>query len=114
MEREVGGGIGMGNTCKPMAVSFQYMTKFTTKKKINPVSNFNFKLSGNLISFYSLTSLDQYGLELGTQTSRIGGRESIRKDAEKCRSRKERRGRDVMGKSCSPLWVDCHLFPGYH
>ena len=33
MEREVGGGIGMGNTCKPMAVSFQYMTKFTTNKK---------------------------------------------------------------------------------
>ena len=37
MEREVGGGIGMGNTCKPMAVSFQCMTKSTTilkKKKI--------------------------------------------------------------------------------
>ena len=34
MEREVGGGIGMGNTCKPMVVSFQYMTKFTTNKKI--------------------------------------------------------------------------------
>ena len=33
MEREVGGGIGMGNTCKPMAVSFQCMTKPTTKKK---------------------------------------------------------------------------------
>ena len=33
MEREVGGGIGMGNTCKPMAVSFQRMTKSTTKKK---------------------------------------------------------------------------------
>ena len=33
MDREVGGGIGMGNTCKPMAVSFQCMTKFTTKKK---------------------------------------------------------------------------------
>ena len=32
MEREVGGGIGMGNTCKPMAVSFQCMTKFTTNK----------------------------------------------------------------------------------
>ena len=28
-----GGGIGMGNTCKPMAVSFQCMTKSTTKKK---------------------------------------------------------------------------------
>ena len=34
MKREVGGGIGMGNTCKPMAVSFQCMTKFTTNKKI--------------------------------------------------------------------------------
>ena len=33
MQREVGGGIGMGNTCKPMAVSFQCMTKFTTNKK---------------------------------------------------------------------------------
>ena len=33
VEREVGGGMGMGNTCKPMAVSFQCMTKFTTKKK---------------------------------------------------------------------------------
>ena len=29
----MGGGIGMGNTCKPMAVLFQCMTKFTTKKK---------------------------------------------------------------------------------
>ena len=34
VEREVGGGIGMGNTCKPMAVSFQCMTKSTTIKKI--------------------------------------------------------------------------------
>ena len=34
LEREVGGGIGMGNTCKPMAVSFQCMTKSTTNKKI--------------------------------------------------------------------------------
>ena len=33
MEREVGEGIGMGNTCKPMAVSFQCMTKSTTKKR---------------------------------------------------------------------------------
>ena len=30
----MGGAIGMGNTCKPMAVSFQCMTKFTTKKKM--------------------------------------------------------------------------------
>ena len=35
MEREVGGGIGMGNTCKPMAVSFQCMTKSTTIKNNN-------------------------------------------------------------------------------
>ena len=34
VEREVGGGIGMGNTCKPMAVSFQCMTKSTTIKII--------------------------------------------------------------------------------
>ena len=27
VEREVGGGIGMGNTCKSMANSFQCMTK---------------------------------------------------------------------------------------
>ena len=33
VEREVGGGIGMGNTCKPMAVSFQCMTKSTAIKK---------------------------------------------------------------------------------
>ena len=35
VEREVGGGIGMGNTCKPMAVSFQCMTKSATIKKNN-------------------------------------------------------------------------------
>ena len=34
MGREVGGGIGMGNTCKPMAVSFQCMTKSTAINKI--------------------------------------------------------------------------------
>ena len=32
VEREVGGGIGMGNTCKPMADSFQCMRKSTTIK----------------------------------------------------------------------------------
>ena len=33
VEREVEGGIGMGNTCKSMADSFQCMTKLTTIKK---------------------------------------------------------------------------------
>ena len=33
IKRKMGGGIRMGNTCKPIAVSFQCMTKFTTKKK---------------------------------------------------------------------------------
>ena len=33
MEREVGAGTGMGNTCKPLAISFQCMTKSTTNKK---------------------------------------------------------------------------------
>ena len=41
VEREVGGGIGMGNTCKPMADSFQCMTKPTTiKKKSSPTPQF--------------------------------------------------------------------------
>ena len=30
VERDVGGGIGMGNTCKSMADSYQCMTKATT------------------------------------------------------------------------------------
>ena len=30
VEREVGGGIGMGNTCNSMADSCQFMTKTTT------------------------------------------------------------------------------------
>ena len=39
VEREVGGGIRMGNTCKSMADSFQCMTKPTTiQKKKNRVS----------------------------------------------------------------------------
>ena len=39
VEREVGGGIGMGNTCKLLAVSFQCMTKFTTNKKEKKIEN---------------------------------------------------------------------------
>ena len=34
VEREVGGGIGMGSTCKSMAVSCQCMTKPTTNCKV--------------------------------------------------------------------------------
>ena len=33
-EREVGGGIGTGNTCKTMADSCQCMTKITTNCKV--------------------------------------------------------------------------------
>ena len=55
MEREVGGGIRMGNTCKPMAVSFQCMTKFTTNKKkkesnfLNLIKNIFIKTTLNTI-----------------------------------------------------------------
>ena len=35
----MGVGIEMGNTCKPMAVSFQCMTKSTTIKKNNNKKN---------------------------------------------------------------------------
>ena len=34
MEREAGGGIGMGNTCKSMADSCQCMAKTTTNYKV--------------------------------------------------------------------------------
>ena len=50
MEREVGGGIGMGNTCKPMAVSFQCMTKSTTIKKIIKKKESYLSMVGNLLS----------------------------------------------------------------
>ena len=48
MEREVGGGIGMGNTCKPMAVSFQCMTKSTTNKKKKKKENWRTNKTQNL------------------------------------------------------------------
>ena len=39
----MGGGIGKGNTCKPMAVSFQYMTNsLQIKKKKKKLRNINF------------------------------------------------------------------------
>ena len=42
----MGGEIGMGNTCKPMAVSFQCMTKFTTNKK-NKIKMSHIEKAGN-------------------------------------------------------------------
>ena len=43
MEREVGGVIGIGNTCKPMAVSFKCKTKSTTNLKKNEVKKIKIK-----------------------------------------------------------------------
>ena len=59
VEREVGGGIGMGNTCKLMVVSFQCMTKFTTNKKkrsklnILILKNLTFNMKNILAGIYS-------------------------------------------------------------
>ena len=53
MEREVGGGIRMGNTCKPMAVSFQCMTKFTTNKKKERKKKKLKKINKSIFSRYS-------------------------------------------------------------
>ena len=39
MGKEVGGGIGVGNTCKSMADSCQCMAKTTTIKKIKETKN---------------------------------------------------------------------------
>ena len=70
MEREVGGGIGMGNTCKPMAVSFQCMTKSTTikkkkmltekkKKKISTSVEYRTQFSNNIKLNYNLINFSQ-------------------------------------------------------
>ena len=60
MERDVGGGIRMGNTCKSMADSFQCMTKPTTikKKKLKKIKEVNIshrtgKRLHNLMDFHS-------------------------------------------------------------
>ena len=61
VEREVGGGIGMGNTCEPKAFSFQCMTKLTTKKKkktkIQKTSNPKKKKKNSCLSYASKISL---------------------------------------------------------
>ena len=51
MEREVGGGIGMGNTCKPLAVSFQCMTKSTTNKISHVVTKKKKKKKSGILSY---------------------------------------------------------------
>ena len=50
----MGGGIGMGNTCKPMANSFQCMTKFTTnlKKKKKRISMVEILIEENSFNYF--------------------------------------------------------------
>ena len=57
MEREVGGGIGIGNTCKPMAVSFKCMTKFTTNKKKKVKKKYLLQNKSFLIDYNLVASL---------------------------------------------------------
>ena len=52
----MGGGIGMGNTCEPMAVSFQCMTKSTTIKKLKKIK---YKCIQDAVSFFLIL---HYGL----------------------------------------------------
>ena len=54
--------IGMGNSCKPMAVSFQCMTKFTTKKK---KSSFSPVMVCNSIFHYNPLGSSSTFLRLG-------------------------------------------------
>ena len=71
MEREVGGGIGMGNTCKPMAVLFQCMTKFTTNKKIIIKKREREKKNGNIQCSIKTT---ESRVEGKTETNRVKNR----------------------------------------
>ena len=78
----MGGGIGMGNTCKPMAVLFQCMTKFTTNKK----KRYNIKkqigkgvrqgciLSLCLFNLYAEYIMRNAGLEESQARIKIAGR----------------------------------------
>ena len=76
VEREVGGGIGMGNTCKPMAVSFQCMTKFTTKKKKKRV---NFKMLANFQIHVNVWQKPlQYCKVISLQLIKINGKNKIK------------------------------------
>ena len=53
-----GKGVGMGNTCKPMAVSFQCMTKFTTNKKIkNKIKRLKKKKTSGMLKLIKRSSL---------------------------------------------------------
>ena len=56
MEREVGGGIRMGNTCKSMADSCQCMAKTTTICKV--ISFQLIKINGLLLGRKAMTNLD--------------------------------------------------------
>ena len=64
MEREAGGGIGMGNTCKSMADSCQCMAKTTTikKKKKEKKSNSERKTQKNKKSKESCHSYTQWNI----------------------------------------------------
>ena len=68
MEREVGGGIGMGNTCKPLAVSFQCMTKSTTNKKKKKKKFIDIKVFAKLGELITNVSVAMEQLPLFTVT----------------------------------------------
>ena len=74
MEREVGGGIRMGNTCKPMAVSFQCMTKFTKKQKQKQYMNMNFQMFK-----LDLEKAEEPEIKLPTSAGSLKKQESFRK-----------------------------------
>ena len=82
MEREVCGGIGMGNTCKPMAVSFQCMTKFThthTQKKKNYKHVLRLFLPQNIYKLKMLKIENKINIEalLLTSYNSVGYLESL-------------------------------------
>ena len=62
----MGGGIWMGNTCKPMVVSFQCMTKFiTNKKKKKPKKKQKMK-DANIKTSHLISNEDKSSIEFVT------------------------------------------------
>ena len=59
MEREAGGGLGKGNTCKSMADSCQYMAKTKKKVIVNCLSHQHFLI--RKLTLYSSSSKAKVG-----------------------------------------------------
>ena len=80
MEREVGGGNGMGNTCKSMADSCQCMTKTTTIKKKIARRNINkFRYADDTTLMAESEELKSLLMNVKEESEKVGLKLNIQK-----------------------------------